>query len=252
MQKLFYLSLFLCSLAFVSCHRQPLQVTQAVSETIVIDSTLDSLQDEAYLRHLQPIRDSLTRQLDIPLGYAPKDLPLYKPECPLLNWASDALYNMAGQVTDMPIDFAVVNFYGLRTEWGQGDITFRHVFELMPFDNRLVVLTLSGADVLDLCECFAKRGGEGVSHTLRMQIQNDTAVNVLLKGKPVNLDANYYVATSDYLSTGADQMDPLARFSHKEETDLRIRDLYIQYIEQLTAAGKPIEAAVDNRMKQLQ
>lgn len=251
MRKLFYIGSFLCIIAFVSCHRQPLQVMQAVSETVVIDSTLDSLQDEAYLRHLQPVHDSLTRQLDIPLGYAPEDLPLYKPECPLLNWAADALYDMAVQVTHTPVDFSVVNFYGLRTEWGRGNITFRHVFELMPFDNRLVVLTLSGADVLELCECFAKRGGEGVSRTLRMQIQDDTAVNVLLKGKPVNPDANYQVATSDYLSTGADQMEPLARFSHKEETDLRIRDLYIRYIEQLTAAGKPIEAAVDNRMQQL-
>lgn len=251
MRKLFYFSWFLCCIAFVSCRRQPLQVTQAVSETVVIDSTLDSLQDTAYLRHLQPIHDSLTRQLDIPLGYAPKGLPLYRPECPLLNWASDALYDMAVQQTHSPIDFSVVNFYGLRTEWGQGNITFRHVFELMPFDNRLVVLTLSGADVLDLCNCFAMRGGEGVSRTLRMQIQGDSAVNVLLKGKPIDPHANYQVATSDYLSTGADQMEALARFSHKQETDLRIRDLYIQYIQQLTAAGKPIQAAVDNRMQQL-
>lgn len=237
--------------ACVSCSRQPLRVEQARSEAVAIDGRLDSLQDTVYLQVLQPIRDSLERQLDIALGYAPEDLKVYRPECPLLNWATDALYEMAVQVTGSRVDFAVVNIFGLRTDWGKGAITFRQVFELMPFDNRLVILTLTGQDVLDLCDCFAMRGGEGISHTLRMQMKDGKAVNVRLNGEAIDPAGSYYVATSDYLSTGADQMVALARYSHKEETDLRIRDLYIQYIQQQTAEGKPIKAVVDNRMQQI-
>lgn len=250
MRNTFYI-ISLLSLFLVSCGRKPLCVTQSVSEAIAIDSSLDSLQDEEYLRCLQPVHDSLERQLSIPLGYAPVPMQAYRPESPLLNWASDALHKMAEQVTSAPVDFAVVNVHGLRCDWPAGDITFRNVFELMPFDNRLVILDLSGKDVLDLCRCFAAVGGEGVSWSLRMQILNGKAQNILLNGKQVNPDAVYHVATSDYLSAGADHMEPLANYSQKQDTQLCIRDLYIQYIEQLTAQGKPVTASVDNRMQQL-
>lgn len=250
MRNTFYI-IFLSSLLLVSCGRQPLCVTRSVSGAIAIDSALDSLQDEEYLRCLQPVHDSLERRLSIPLGYAPVPMQAYQPESPLLNWASDALCCMAEQVVSEPVDFAVVNVHGLRCDWPEGDITFRNVFELMPFDNRLVILDLSGRDVLDLCQCFAAVGGEGVSRTLRMQIRDGKAQNVLLGGKRVDPDAVYHVATSDYLSTGADHMEPLANYSRKYDTQLRIRDLYIQYIKQLTEQGKPVTASIDNRMQQL-
>lgn len=248
MRKLLYLISFL-GILLTSCSGERAKVVHSFSEAVAIDSSLDAVQDEDYLHYLQPIHDSLERQLSIPLGYAPEAMQAYQPESPLLNWASDALYEMALQTVSMPIDFAVVNVHGLRCDWPKGNITFRNVFELMPFDNRLVILQLSGKDVLDLCQCFADVGGEGASAALRMQIVNGKAQNIRLNGKRIDVDAVYNVATSDYLSTGADHMEPLANFSQKQDTQVRIRDLYIQYIEQLTAEGKQVTASVDGRMQ---
>lgn len=246
-----YHLLIALALAGTACRQQPLRVTQATGYAIAIDSSLNSIQDSDYLRHLQPIKEQLERELDLPLGYAPEPMRAYKPESPLLNWSADALHEMAAQVQDEKIDFAVVNIGGLRCDWAAGDITFRNIFELMPFDNRLVVLTLTGKDVKDLCQCFAQAGGQGVSRTLRMEIRDGKAEHIRIAGKEAADDSLYHIATSDYLSTGADHLEPLARFSAKEDTHLRIRDLYIDYVKQLSDAGKPVSSSIDHRMKVL-
>ena len=152
----------LCLAMCASCSR-PLKMVRAEGKVIMIDSTLDAIQDSSYLAYLAPIKADLEANLGAPIGYAPRDLEVHQPECSMLNWASDALYEMAKQLYPEQVDMAVVNIGGMRCNWGAGDITFRHVFELMPFDNELVVLTLQGKEILALCELFAAYGGQGVA-----------------------------------------------------------------------------------------
>ena len=240
-----YIIIALCSALLVACDLTPRQVVSAKEELIAVDKKADKYQDTAYIRMLQPKSDSLERQLDVVIGYAPEALTVKKPECTMLNWATDALYDMAKEVYKGEVDFAVTNIGGMRTNWQAGDITRRQVYELMPFDNRLVILTMEGKDVLDLCNVFARQGGQGVSRQLRMDIRDRKAQNIRLNGKKIAGDAVYYVATSDYLSTGADNFTPLTRAIEKHETQYKIRDLYMQYIEK----HKIVKSAIDNRMK---
>ncbi len=248
-----YLGAWLLALgSIISCTRQPMRVVASHEEIIVIDSTLDAIQDTAYLSHLAPTTERLNEELNVVIGHAPRAMQSHLPESELLNWSCDALYDMAKQYYDGEIDFAVVNVGGIRCDWPAGDITRRNVFELMPFDNQLVILTLTGEKVIELCKCFAKNGGQGVSRHLRMTMhkvetssygvsQKDIRIN----GKKVDKDAVYYIATSDYLSTGADHLTPLSEFLERKSTDKLIRDLYMEYILQ----NKIVEAHIDNRMK---
>ena len=75
----------------VSCIHRPSNVTHIKGDILLIDSGLDAMQDSTYLSELAPIKANLEVQLGAPIGYAPKALEVYKPECPMLNWASDAL-----------------------------------------------------------------------------------------------------------------------------------------------------------------
>lgn len=244
------ITIFILPLLLVACHK-PLQVSLIQTEVIMIDSTLDAIQDTDYLAALTPIREQLEEQLSMPLGTAPEAMEPYAPESPLMNWASDALYAMALQEYPGTVDCAIVNLGGLRCSWPAGEITFRNVFELMPFDNELVVLSLRGKDLLDLCDSFAKRGGEGNSAELRMTIHGDKAEQVTIHGLPVDPQALYLVATSDYLSTGTDGMDALTRAEDKWLSNEKIRDLYIRYIQQCTEQGLPIAAEIDGRTRVL-
>lgn len=225
-----------------ACHR-PFRIVEKSGSVLMIDSTLNVIQDSDYLAALAPIKEDLERQLGAPIGYAPMALEVYQPECPMLNWASDALLAQACKLCPNPVDMAVVNIGGMRCNWGAGDITFRHVFELMPFDNELVVLTLQGKDILELCKVFAKNGGEGVAG-LRMKADKGVVKSVKISGKEVLPDAFYTVATSDYLSQGNDGMVPLKNHVEVWKSDKKIRDLYIEYIKHV----EKVEAKVDGRM----
>jgi 2',3'-cyclic-nucleotide 2'-phosphodiesterase (5'-nucleotidase family) len=190
---------------------------------------------------MTPIKADLEEQLNQVIGYAPEPLGVFQPECPMLNWATDALLAMARKYSPDPVDVAVVNIGGMRCSWGQGDITLRHVFELMPFDNELVVLTLTGQDLLDLCKVFAITGGEGAAG-MQITVKGDE-IKVLVGEKPIDPAATYKVATSDYLSQGNDRMEPLKNSTSLWKSDRKIRDLYIEYIQE----NKIVESHVDGR-----
>jgi 2',3'-cyclic-nucleotide 2'-phosphodiesterase (5'-nucleotidase family) len=113
----------------------------------------------------------------------------------------------------------------------------------MPFDNQLVVLTLSGADLMELCESFVRCGGQGVAG-LRLKAVDGMLAEVTIGGKVLETDKNYTVATSDYLAGGTDHMEALARYTDRWNSGLLIRDLYLRQVEEQDT----IRAAVDGRM----
>lgn len=225
-----------------SCHR-PKQVVGVRTEAIPVDATCDGIQDAAYLANLAPIKAHMEREMDVQLGYAPKTLWVDGPECPMLNWATDALWEAAKRVYPGKVDIAIVNMGGMRCVWQAGPITRGNVFELMPFDNRLVVLTLKGSDILELCQSFATYGGQGVAG-MRVKTVDGRLADVTIGGKPVHPKAHYTVATSDYLSGGADHMDALTHYVEYWNSDLLIRDLYVEAVREQDT----IRSAVDGRM----
>lgn len=228
-------------LVFAACHH-PRVIVSMSSKIHVIDSSLDEVADKGYMEYLAPIKADLEEQLNVKIGYAPEDLKVHQPECTMLNWATDALLAMARQYSPEPVDIAVVNIGGMRCNWGKGNITFKHVFELMPFDNELVVLTLSGQDLLELCQVFAKIGGEGAAG-MRIKVSNGVVTEATINGEAIDPTKQYTVATSDYLSQGNDGMLPLAKYTHMWKSEQKIRDLYIEYIQQKGV----VEAHIDGR-----
>lgn len=244
MRKIIILStLYIVPLFFlVSCHKQQ-QVSFVTTEAIPVNASLDGIQDTEYLAQLAPIKAGMEKEMSVQLGYAPENLCVADPECPMLNWATDALWAAAKKVYPGKVDIAIVNMGGMRCSWSKGPITRGNVFELMPFDNRLVVLTLKGADVIALCESFAQYGGQGVAG-MRVKVRQNKLKDVRVAGKKVNPKALYTIATSDYLSGGTDHMEALTRYVDYWNSDLLIRDLYIDCVREQDT----IRAAVDGRM----
>ena len=243
MKKILFLTLVLTSLC--AC-QQPKQVIGATTEAIPVDASADAIEDTVYLAQLAPVKADLEREMNVQIGYAPEDLWVDAPECPMLNWASDALWEAAKKLYPGKVDIAIVNMGGMRCAWPKGPITRGNVFELMPFDNQLVVLTLKGEDVLALCESFARYGGQGVAG-MRVTVIDNKLANVTVGGKPVDPKGSYTVATSDYLSGGADHMDALTRYTEYWNSERLIRELYLEAVQ----TQDTIRAVVDGRMTML-
>ena len=239
-----YIVFILCGLClFAGCRRLPKRVVSVTTQAIAVDSTSERFADRSYEAQLAPTKAALEKEMSVQLGYAPERLWVRGPECPMLNWATDALWEAAKKVYDGRVDIAIVNMGGMRCEWQQGPVTRSCVFELMPFDNRLVVLTLKGSDVLELCRSFVTYGGQGVAG-LRMKAKGGKLTEVKVDGKPVNPKSLYTVATSDYLSGGTDHMEALTHYVNYWNSDLLIRELYMDAVREQDT----IRAAVDGRM----
>jgi len=234
----------LCLTALLgACTHQPMRVTSYTTEAIPVDASADGLQDNDYLAQLAPVKADLEREMNVQIGYAAQEMWVREPECPMLNWASDALWEAAKKMYPAQVDIAIVNMGGMRCSWAKGPITRGSVFELMPFDNKLVVLTLKGSDIIALCESFARYGGQGVAG-MRVKTVDGQLADVQIAGKPVKPSALYTVATSDYLSGGADHMDALTNYVDYWDSDLLIRELYLEAVREQDT----VRAAVDGRM----
>ncbi len=213
-----------------------------------VDSTYDNVSDSAYIRILEPVKSDLDRQMSTVIGCAAVPLTVGQPESTLSNWSSDVLRLSAKPYCGgREADVAIVNVGGLRCDIPAGPIPLRKIYELMPFDNELVILTLRGSDLLELCDLFAVAGGQGVSG-LRFGIEYAKARNVTVNGREVRPEQEYVIATSDYLAGGNDNMMPLARYTSRQDTGAKMRDIFIDFVQQETAAGRQITASLDGRI----
>ncbi len=84
---------------------------------------------------------------------------------------------------------------------------------MQPFDNRIVVEEISGADLADAFDVMASRGGDGVSAGVEAVFDPATkkCTSITIGGKPLDKGRIYRVATIDYLANGGDYMEPLTR-----------------------------------------
>ena len=224
-----------------SCRKHFTHVVSVETQTIDVDANGNEL-DTNYLARLAPTKAVVDKEMNVKVGYIPDTLWVGSPECPLLDWLTDALFEAAKQLYDGPVDIAIVNMGSVRADWQPGDLTFGHIYNVMPFENTLVVITLTGADIIELCESFAEYGAQGIAG-MRVKIIDGQLADVTIGGKPVNPKKTYNVATSNYLTTGADRMTALTKYSYYWDSEAPIRDLYIQAAK----AQDTIRAAVDGR-----
>jgi len=247
LKKILFASLILFT--STSCSHKTWTITQQTSERIPIDSSTEIIADKSYEAYLQPVKQKLDVQMNEVIGQVAETMKGHKPESLLSNFNADVYRQTASDKLGEKVDIAIVNLGGLRTEIQKGDITVRKVFELMPFENELVIVWLKGDKLYELLQFFAGIGGEGVSG-LHMEIKEGKAVNISIDGKPLENEKLYSIATSDYLAGGNDKMVQLAMYEKRVNTGVKIRTILLDYIKSETAKGNKIQSQLDGRITQ--
>ena len=127
--------------------------------------------------------------------------------------------------------------------------TVGDVFEILPFENSLCVLTMKGTDLRRLFEAIASLHGEGVSG-IRLEItKNGKLLNAFVGEKPLKDDQLYTVATIDYLADGNGRMDAFLQAEKRVcPEDATLRGLFLDYVRKQTAEGKAITSKLDGRI----
>lgn len=245
MKKLFFIPVLLFLL--VSCTPKQWVITDFSSEKIAIDSTTDKYADKEMETFIAPYKVALDKEMNQVIGYSTQEMKAGKPESLLSNWNADIYRQAASEYIGKQVDMGVVNLGGLRAPIPQGDITIRDMFQLMPFENELVILWLDGNEVKELLNIFAKEGGQGVSG-VSMVIRNGKAEHCKIGNTDINDTQLYSIATSDYLSSGNDRMLPLKWAKKRVNTGLKLRDVLIEHVIRQTKNGKKIQSELDDRI----
>jgi 5'-nucleotidase len=136
-----------------------------------------------------------------------------------------------------------MNNGGLRSTISKGEITKGKLYELMPFENELVVLELNKNDYIGLLNYIGRRGGEPFSG---ITVTIDKGGKIISNSWPVDFEKGetLKVLTSDYLANGGDAM---SFFQEKEQykVGIKLRDAIIDYCSKTDT----IDIQLDNRIK---
>lgn len=184
------------------------------------------------------------------IGHSAATLIAERPESPLSNLIADVLRKSAASVIGKEADVAVMNMGGIRNALPEGEITFGTIYEIAPFENALCVLTMDGATLTKLFEQIAAVHGEGLSGAELAISQDGKLVEARVSGALVNPQKDYVVATIDYLAEGNDKMSAFREAKSKTQPKgMLLRDLLLDYVKQMKAKGKAINAKTEGRIK---
>ena len=167
------------------------------------------------------------------------------------NWVSDATMDIIKELSGIKnIDCAIMNKGGIRMDMPKGTVTEGVISSMFPFDNRFVVLEMPGTELIESIQLMCGRGGDAVSKELRATYNDEgKLIKATLKGKNIDPEKMYNVATIDYLANGGDYMTPMTRCKRLFVDTQKYGNHILKYVKALNAAGKKIDAKDEVRIK---
>lgn len=204
-------------------------------QLIDVDSEISD-QATVYDTIIAPYKAQLDATMGEVIGTTPIDLVKERPCGTLNQWFAKTLLAVSDSIYAGTVDVALQNYGGLRIpEIKAGPITVRTVFELMPFENMIVVLKVTGTQLEKIIGRLAADGG-WPSAGFTLQLTEDGYKDLLIGGQPLQQDKMYTVALPDYVANGGNNSDYLIDWP-REVLDVLIRDGVIDYLRKQTAAG---------------
>ena len=204
--------------------------------------------DSSVVKYYLPYKQKMEAEMSRVIGETEKELSKPSdPETLIGNFYADAILEEVLKVDpSIQISFPTTKG-GIRNPLPKGKISVENIFELMPFENELVKIKLSGKGVQKLINFIAKSQGQPIAG-LRMKVKNGVVSDVLINGKPLDLNQNYFVVTSDYLANSGDDQSVFATVMERDNLGKKVRDTLMDYIANQTKNGKKINAELDGRV----
>lgn len=209
-----FLALFLI---VVSCKSKS-YFSQAI-EGEEVQVTKEIEEDEVIKDYLSPFRYHLNKYLDNVLSHNKntmvkdiKTLENGEMNMPIGNFFADAICEQADdqfyKKKKKHVDFAMFNWGGIRCELAEGNVTTRMTYQMMPFENQLVVAEVTGSQLYDMAKyLFDNKLPHPISGQVQLTMnQRGEVVSFLINKKPVLRKKRYFVCTFDYLYNGGDRM----------------------------------------------
>jgi 2',3'-cyclic-nucleotide 2'-phosphodiesterase (5'-nucleotidase family) len=204
---------------------------------------------------IKPLSDSLNAQMNQIIGFTAEEFrPIrsrgritesQQHKATLARLVSD--YTLKGaqefaRTYKFPIpELAVLNHNGLRNAIDSGNITLGAIYEVMPFDNEVVLLVLSGTQMIELFNYIAQIGGTPLSGG-ELYLDTQTFVSARINGNAFDSRRSYCIATVDFMQGGGDGFTMLKNPKRIIQTGKFLRDVIIEQIQlEMTASPETLK-----------
>ena len=192
---------------------------------------------EQSLQETEPVKRKVAGQTTYALEHDRNDMT----ETILGQWITDIMRNTAGA------EVAFYNTGGIRKGIAPGVITMGNLYEVIPFDNTICTVEMTGRQIMKVLEygLMNQKIGmvqySGLKVIYNSQASSDRRIVAVMSGtgKPLELDKTYTVAINDFLAAGGDGFVVLQQGKKLRDTGIVVRDSLVE------ALGK--EATIDFR-----
>lgn len=230
-------------LVLIACSKHYLKQKQELNHYPVSGSAANEHMEAAVAGYKATL-DSETGKV---IGYAPAMLTRAGDQSTLGNFVCDAMKHKADSFfSAYPCHLVIANRGGLRADLPAGNVSVNSIFELMPFDNELVLLAVKGNKLKNFAPLFEQKKHAFYGGTITL---NDGKVSrFLIAGKPIDTLATYYVLTNDFVANGGDSFSFLLDPVQRQNSGLKVRDAIIAYCRYLSRKKQPITPYTDERI----
>ena len=205
------------------------------------------------LKLIEPYKETLDPQINAPLCYNPRSLDKKESalETSLGNLVADESFRVGDSilrsVKGRGVDFAVLNHGGLRAPLNKGMVTIEDIFQVLPFENRLVIVELRPEQIKELLRYLEAGKRAHPISGLQIKMKENKIVEVKINGEDLDPERSYYVLTIDYLQHGGSNMTFLTDPSYLYVSDVKLRDALISGLSKKDT----LRASLDGRFLEI-
>jgi 2',3'-cyclic-nucleotide 2'-phosphodiesterase (5'-nucleotidase family) len=151
-------------------------------------------------------------------------------------------------------DIALTNSGGLRADLPEGPITHGEIFEVLPFENTIVTLEMTGAELRQVLEEGLRGGrvlqmsGVRIVYDPSRPVSQRVVSLTLGDGKPLEEGRSYRIAINNFIATGGDGFTSFAKARNVVDTRTTLRDAIEAYVKAKSANGGAIDYGSEGRV----
>lgn len=251
MNKFFIIATLLLGIC-ITASAQKYKISKIGHERLTVDATYERPNTKADA-FVKPFKEQIDAEMSPMVGHCARNMDVNRPESEMSNLLSDILIWIAKKDFNEEPVMSVYNMGGIRAVFSKGVVAIGDVIDVAPFENKICFVTLKGTQLMELFTQIARRGGEGVSKGVELIISNKGELkSARLHGKEIVADADYRIATIDYLLEGNDGMPAMRQGTNivapkDKKNDTRF--LIMDYFRAMEAQGITVDAQIEGRIR---
>lgn len=204
---------------------------------VTLDSTYAHHPDTAMQAYINEHKAQMDVVMGEVIGHCTRDLTYSMPQSPLSNLLTRMLYDIGDiycmEQTGKAADLSLLNFGGIRAYMPKGDITVGTIYNILPFDNSIVIITLKGSELKKAFDRMTPTNCQPYSNA-QIIYQNDHPAIIKINHRKLKPNKLYRLVTIDFIQTGGDKILEGIQYEDVIATHYLLRTAVMDYIRDMS------------------